>query len=425
MLRRLGIFERALLVSDDYSPFNVVVVLQLENAPGPEIFRQALRLSQERHEVLRARIVKSAGHPSFEAIPDPDLPLTVRKRTDDQQWIDFAQREMSRRFEMGAGPLFRALYLQASSQSELILTFQHTIVDAASGMNLLDEIMKTCARLLAGQQSDLRALRLAPAVEKHFPAKYKGVSSIPGTVAFNFSQMWDEISYRNGARGKRVPSVRRGGTGHILMLTLPDRLLDLIARRARSEKVTLNSLLNATLLLAVNRHLYAGASVPMRTFTFADLRPYTLPPTPPENLANYISMLRFTVKLSGGEDIWVVARRLHEKIYRALKHGDKFSASRMSEQVLKMFTTLKSMRMSSTALNYSGAVPLKSEYGDIRISGLHAFVSSYDIGPEFAAQARLFNDQLWWDFVYLDADMDQAVGESIVGEIRSILEGAV
>jgi len=183
-------------------------------------------------------------------------------------------------------------------------------------------------------------------------------------------------------------------------------------------------LMNAALVLAVNRHLYAGEALPTQSFVFADLRPYTIPPTGVEQLANYISMMRFTVDVSGEMNFWELAQALHKKIYITLKSGDKFSAALMSETLLKMFTKIKSMRFGATALNYSGNVPLKTQYGDIKLVGLHGFVSGYDLGPEMASQARLFKDEVWWDFIYLDSDMDAALAESILAEIKLILERA-
>jgi hypothetical protein len=163
----------------------------------------------------------------------------------------------------------------------------------------------------------------------------------------------------------------------------------------------------------------------MRTFSFADLRPYTVPPTSAEQLANYISMLRFTEDVSPKSNIWDLTKSLHAKIYGALKRGDKFLAVLMSESLLKMFTTMKSMRMGATALNYSGAVPLEEKYGEIKVVSLHAFLSSFDLGPEVSAQARLFKDQLWIDFMFLETDMDRETAEKIVGEVKTILEEAV
>ena len=131
------------------------------------------------------------------------------------------------------------------------------------------------------------------------------------------------------------------------------------------------------------------------------------------------------MEVSGGRDIWELTRDLHDKIYRALKQGDKFLASRMSESLIKMFVGMKSMRMGATALNYSGAVPLQTQYGEINVKGLHAFLSSFNLGPEVSVQARLFNNELWMDFMFLETDMEKEMAKKIVEEVRVILEAAV
>ena len=82
------------------------------------------------------------------------------------------------------------------------------------------------------------------------------------------------------------------------------------------------------------------------------------------------------------------------------------------------------MRMGSTALNYGGAVSLEAQYGEIKVTGLYAFLSSYDLGPEVSAQARLFKDELWIDFMFLETDMNRETAKIIVGEVKAILEGA-
>jgi hypothetical protein len=75
-------------------------------------------------------------------------------------------------------------------------------------------------------------------------------------------------------------------------------------------------------------------------------------------------------------------------------------------------------------LNYSGAVPLKTQYSGIKVKGLHGFLSGFDLGPEASAQARLFNDEIWIDFMFLENDMDREVAGKIVGEVQAILERA-
>jgi NRPS condensation-like uncharacterized protein len=421
MIRKLGIFERALVISDRHAPFNVVSVLQLENSPASEIVEHAVMILSNRHPLMQANI--SAD--KFEYHTSRTFSLRIIEQEGDFNWLDSVEEEMNTRLDASNG-LFRGVYLFNKKNATLILTFHHAIMDATSGMNLLDELLQICASTLQSTEvPPLPNLEVASAVEKKFPPSFKGLFGLVRLLQYALSQIGDELRYQWRIRGKRFPPVKLGGQGFPLTLTLSESLIDELSKRCRAERVTLNSLLNASLLLATNRWLYNRSMTPMRTFSFADLRLYTVPPTPAEHLANYISMLRFTEDISSKSTIWEVTKSLHMKIYRALKRGDKFSAVLMSESLLKMFTTMKSMRMGSTALNYSGAVPLEVQYGKIKITGLHAFLSSYDLGPEVSAQARLFKDELWIDFMFLDTDMNRKTAEKIVEEVKTILEGAV
>ena len=85
MQRELGAFERALLISDHYAPFNVMSVLQLENAPAPDILQQALGFVQARHPLLRARIIEKNKHSYFEVVPDLSTPIAFVERTHPDQ----------------------------------------------------------------------------------------------------------------------------------------------------------------------------------------------------------------------------------------------------------------------------------------------------------------------------------------------------
>lgn len=415
MLRKLGRFERALYLSDQHSPFNVVSVLRLENPPSPEILVAALETLQHRQPLMRARIENRA----FEELPSPELNFEVRERLSDTCWLETVEHEMNERLRPTDG-LFRGIYLFSAGRGELILTFHHACMDAASGVSLLDELLQACNGTAA-----LPALELLPPVENRFPPEYKGWRGLAAALAYTARQMADEFGYRQQARGKRIPSVNLGGHGFPLTMTLPESLVDTLSRRGRQKKITLNSLLNAAQVLAANHLLYGGELTPMRTFTFADLRPYTTPPTSPVYLANYISMLRFTLQVSGEDDLWELASRLHDKILPSLKRGDKFIATRMSEPMMKMLLAMKSMRMGTAGLNYNGAVPLQTAYGDILVTSLHGFLSSFDIGPEVSSQARIFNEELIWDFMFLESDLGRGQAEQVLEEIRSILESAI
>jgi NRPS condensation-like uncharacterized protein len=412
MLRKLGIFERALLRSDQHLPFNVVGSLELENPPPPEKVHTALSLLQRRHPFLQAKIVNQ----TIELLPNSIIVFNVIQRQNDTQWMDIVENEMNTRLELSTG-LFRVNYLYQERRAELILTFHHTIIDATSGMNLINELMSACASEL-----ELPALDVTPAAEMRFPPAYQGWRGVLAQMKYMAGQMGDEISYQWRMRGKRKAPVHLGGRGFINTMSLPESLVDKLSRGCRREKITLNSLLQAALMLAVNRVIYHSQALPMRIFSFSDLRPYTIPPTAPVELGNYITMMRYTIDAPAEKNIWQVAREIHIKIYHSLKSGEKFSAELLSETLMKMIISMKSARMAVTAINYSGLVNLDLHHSDIRVLGLHAFNSSLDLGPEVGSQARLFNNRLIWDFMFLESDMNRESAAKILEVVYLILE---
>jgi len=430
MKRELGTFERALVIADRHAPFHIVSVLRLESAPPPQIVRNALKVLQNHHPFLSARLLQEKGRYYFVGLIDPRLPIHVLPRWNDRHWEQLSEVEMGNRIDVLNGPLFRCTYLydETHQRAEIILTLYHAIADAASTARLLHELLKACVSFNAEKTIPLQGTdrAAAPPVESRFPAAFRGLRFTLHTLRFALGQLVDEISFRIQTRGKRIPPLHRHRTlGQILSIQLPEDLVNELSRRARQEEVTLNSALNAAMMIAVNRELYAGQRAPMRTFSFANLRPHVDPPLSDEELACYISMLRYTVKVEGGIDFWTLTRDLHKKIYASLKSGDKFVAAAMTESLITMITDLKSFRMSTTALNYNGVVPIETSYGNIKVTGVHGFVSAYDLGPELSAQAQLFKDQLFWDFIYLDADMTRDEAIAITEEIRTILLHAV
>jgi hypothetical protein len=425
--RELGTLERALLIADQHAPFHIVSILRLENAPSSHVLKQSLQVLQNRHPFLRSRLLYEKGKYYFAKLVEPVLPFHFLPRWNADHWIYIAEVELAKRIDASTGPLFRCTYLYsaADQRGDIILSFFHSIVDALSVSQFMHELVTVCASFMDQKTVSNYELTPAPPAESRFPPAFRGLPLTLNQLRYAFQQMIDELVYQMQTRGKRIPLLHNHSSpGHILSIQLPEDLTESLAQRARKEGMTLNSVLNAVMLLAVNRRLYAGQEVPMRTFSFASLRPYVQPPLGDEDLACYISLLRYTVLVSGGVDFWSLARSLHMKLYSSLKSGDKFVAATLAEPLMKMVTRAKSFRMAATALNYSGVVPLQSVYGSIRVMGLHGFVSAYDLGPEFSAEAQIFNNQLFWDFIYLEADMSREEANAIVEEIKSILNSA-
>src|SRR5687767_10811237 len=102
VLRNLGIFERALWLSDQHAPFNVVSILRLEHPPVPEIVQHALSLLQKRHPLLQACIQEK----KYVRLSGPALPFKISEQQGDINWLEVVEHEMNTRLNPESG-LFR------------------------------------------------------------------------------------------------------------------------------------------------------------------------------------------------------------------------------------------------------------------------------------------------------------------------------
>ena len=416
------------MIADQHAPFHIVSVLRLESGPPPHVLKQSLQILQNRHPFLKSRLLHEKGNYYFARLVEPALPFYFLPRWNADHWNYIAEVELAKRIDTTAGPLFRCTYLYSSAdeRADIICSFYRPIVDASSVNQFLHELLVICSSFMDEKTISPYQLAPAPPAESRFPPAFRRLPLALHQLRYAFRQELDELVYRLRTRHKRIPPIHENGSQvHLLSNQLPEDLTESLAQRARKEGMTLNSVLNAAMLLAVNRHLYAGQQILMRTFSFASLRPYVQPPVGDEDLACYVSLLRYRVLVSGGTDFWLLARSLHKKIYASLKSGDKFVAATLAEPWLIRLTHSKSSRLAATALDYSGVVPVQSVYGSIRVMSLHGFASASDLGPELYAGAQIFNNQLFLDFTYLEADLSREEARAIVEETKSILKSAL
>ncbi len=423
MKRPLGVFEHTQAYANSHYPFNVVVVLPLSGAPSGDTLKRALELLRGRHPLLAARIQGMNDKPWFDTDGVPAMVFRELPRLSEAHWQSVVEDELAATFDLEAGPLVRAAYLGPEGEerrAEFVWCFQHSIMDAASGVALVRELLDLCADLDAGREPPRSGpLGFPPAADALFtPAQRRG------RAGFMLRQLADELRYQWHSRGKRQPRVYPEGRAGVFSLQMDEAASDALVRQCRRRRVTLNSALCAAMLRMGQRRLYGGEERLLRNFVFANLRPYLAPPVPPDNLGSCFAMMRFTTRVPAGGAFWDLARALNEQVYRAARRGEKFHNLLMSWTVMNMMLGQRRFRMSHTALSYTGVADLPRDYGGIRLERLHAFVSNFVLGPEYTAQVRLFAGRLWWDFVYLDCDMEreraQALAREILQELKEV-----
>ncbi|MFC1936345.1 condensation domain-containing protein [Chloroflexota bacterium] len=428
MERKIGKFETAPAVANDFACFNLVGILKLEHAPSAEIVQKSLDILQNHHPALRTRINKIKDSYRFSDQAIQKIPLKVEERTDDNQWIPKVESYLNNPVDWAAGPLLNCTYLKNSNPpgvAEIIFAFHHSIVDANSLVIFLEDFLNICAAQQAGVPIEgYGGYPALPAVEDMFPRLYKGLPMVFRTMGFMMRQMASEMVIMWKTKGKRKPPLDLDSVAHVLTMTLDEEDTTALVKSVRKHKVTLNSVQHAAILTATWKHLYEEDSIPAKHILFQNLRPYLSPPLEEDVLGSYIAMIQLVIELDSKRDFWDLSREINQAVYSTGKSGDKFISANLSGALLKMLFRFKSFRMALTAMNYSGAISLQKNYGDIKVVDVHGFSSNFGLGPEFSAQTLMYKGKLYWNIVYLDTDMNGETAQAITDEIKYILVSA-
>ena len=425
MERRIGKFESAPAIANDFACFSLVGVLELENAPAKEVIRASLDILQKHHPALRSKIVPQGKSYTFESSDIPKIPLTVLERVDENLWIPSVESYLNQSISWKTGPLLECTFLKnpdPSGVSELIFSFHHSIVDANSLVSFLNDFLTLCASYKSGHPvGGFEGYRALPPVEELFPASYQGIQKMVKTARYMVRQMVDEMSNMMQTKGKRKPPIEVHSVGKVLTMHLSEKETEALERTARKHKVTLNSVQHAAIITATWKHLYHREVMPVKYILFQNLRPYLSPPVSDGVLGSYIAMIQLVTKMDKNRAFWDLCHEINQSVHQAGKSGEKFISANMSGLFLKMLFRFKAFRMAVTALNYSGPVSLQETYGDMRVVGARGFVSNFGLGPEFSAQTLMFRGKLFWNMLYLETDMNQETARMIADEIKGLL----
>ncbi|MFZ0549102.1 MAG: condensation domain-containing protein, partial [Candidatus Promineifilaceae bacterium] len=414
MRRKLGSVEYAFTASGRFAPLAAVSILHLHPGPVPEKIHQAITTLQRHHPLLRATLLTKGSSYFFEIGSDaPRIPVEVIPRRDDDHWKDVATAELNREIGQDGTPLMRLTYLRPSDENgpvDLIFSFHHSIIDATSGAHLQEQLLALCA----GSDDSFQEVRfLQPPSEERFPRLYRGIRAFPHTLAFLARQMADEMRYRMQLKNARRQPIYPTAVCAILTRKLDAATTAQLTRQARRQRITLNSLTSAAMLSAVHQHLYNGQPMPLRAIMFGSLRPYLEPPVSAEDLGCMITMLRYTVMMKQGMDLWQLAAVLQDKNAEAFQRGEKFLAAVFTKRVIQMTIGLKAFRLAATAVSYAGPLDLQQQYGPYKVTAMHNFVSNNRLGPEYVAAAHILFGELIWNFLYLDTDMPPETADAI------------
>jgi hypothetical protein len=125
-------------------PYNLVVSLRIKGNLTKKLLSDVFLKLQHRHPLLKVRMIeKKGGPPYFSSEGVEEIPITVIKSKNDQDTKKEFHNQLVTPFDYSSveSPLFRAVLLIDSQNSDLILCCQHTITDGMSMAFLIRDLI--------------------------------------------------------------------------------------------------------------------------------------------------------------------------------------------------------------------------------------------------------------------------------------------
>jgi len=238
-------------------------------------------------------------------------------------------------------------------------------------------------------------------------------------LPFIFRQLKNELNYKRSTGKVKDSLIPASSENLIQSLSFSEEETVSLIKWSRKERLSLNSIITATMLMMVNHYNYKGRKKMLRTIQFASLRPYLKPPVENNVEGSFIAMMRFNIPLSPETEFTQVAKYIDKQIIQSGKRGEKFLFSLLSKTLIKKSFREKKERISATALSYAGPLQLKDKYGLIEVSDIHGFITNNCLGPELSGFGKICFNRLSLDLNFLSAETPGDKVQTMIMELKS------
>lgn len=253
-LRKLGATEDMYWRFDSECPLYFGVLARFAGAYDEARFREALRAVQARHPLLRARILVEAGKPWF-VETDREIPVETLEQAPGEEW-QVLERSLVERFDTELGPLLRCTVMKhAKDDVTILFTFHHAVSDGRSAIFVIRDLLQSLAQQERGQSAALLPLELMDYYGDriHTLRSYESWRQFGATVSRTWKASWRFVSNVGLPKGIEKRSVIPSTEPKFMVeprFIEADTMTKLI-KRAKSEQVTIQCVLNAALSMAV------------------------------------------------------------------------------------------------------------------------------------------------------------------------------
>lgn len=320
--RPLGATENLYWRFDTLSPINFGTVTRLAGSLPLDNLRKAFNALQQRHPLLRVKILCDAkGRPWFRSGVG-EIPLRVIDGEPALAWQTLEQ-EVNLPLDAAAGPLIRCVLIRHhDNDASLVMNFHHAASDGKSAVYLLRDLLQSLTQQAQGADAFLPALApvgyygdLVPSLD---PWTGPAATRTAWQTLKAVTRFLEDVGFPTGLQRYKDPEP--APTAPSLMIEprmVEPGVMQQIARKAKQENTTLQCVLNAALSLTVAEDSPTGFLQRTACSQVLDMRERLVPPVG-EACGLFASGATSLHQLDAGTAFWPLTRKIHEQLQHSI-----------------------------------------------------------------------------------------------------------
>jgi hypothetical protein len=399
-------------------------IVRLRGRLEENVLREAFRRLQQRHFLLRSRVVD--GNPP-EFVEDPaEIPLTVKPWTENA-WKTEAEQEVDDAIPWSVAPLARAVLLQSDECCDLLLSMHKAMHDGRSGVNALRDTVEFAAAIVENREPDLPALSGVYDISEPVRAKASLWRLVPFFANYLITIL--RMKPQSIAPETRV-AMAKVRTGLHSCLFTPEETQSLLAR-CRANQTTVQGALSAAFLQAVAGELCDKQNkqkVAVDTTYTYDVRALLDQPLD-DSMGTFVSATISFHWAGPSVNFWDLAREVRREIARNLSSGLVFTMIRIqtwmsgkAKSPEKLAAQVDKLRKPATFITNLGNFPFPTQIGPWVREHQTCLLSAKHFGACLSAVVMTVSGRLSINYFFAKPYLSAEHVESLAARVTRALQ---